>query len=53
MEINETQLVEIITTSIASVVKPLHEEVTTLKANSTVQPKTSPIGKCSTEPLKN
>ena len=32
MEINETQLMEIMTTSIASAVKPLHEEVATLKA---------------------
>ena len=42
MEINETQLMEIMTTSIASAVKPLHEAVASLKAQlngSTEKPK--------------
>ena len=42
MEINETELMEIMATSIANAVKPLHEEVATLKAQlngSTEKPK--------------
>lgn len=42
MEINENQLMEIMTTSIANAVKPLHMEIDTLKSQlngSTEKPK--------------